>query len=217
MSPVKQICGLKPFGLFGATRKHDIHTGVDFYCQEGEEVKCLYDGTVVDIFQFTGCAVGSPWWNDTQAVVVENLTTGLTFVYGELSPAVRVGEYVNAGQVLGHVLPVLKEDKGLTPTAMLHLEVWRNEGYLKNYTWDLNTPKPDGLIDPIQVLSGWLVKTEMGYMLLSYKGTYLKWFDMAANSKAYCMEQGIAPTYITMKSPLALKEEYKRATGRGIW
>lgn len=215
MSPVKQICGLKPCGLFGAVRKNDIHTGVDFYCSEGEYVACLNDGIVVDVFQFTGADAGSPWWNDTQAIVVE--CEGLTFVYGEVVGLVSIGDHVKFGQIVGRVVPVLKQDKGVTPTSMLHLEVWRSEGYQKNYTWKLDTPKPDGLLNPLNVLSGWLIKTEMGYILENYRGLMLEWFDMAANSKAYCMEKGIDPVYITTKSALSVKEAYEKSTGKPLW
>lgn len=215
MSPVNLLCDLKPCGIFGAVRKNDIHTGVDFYCREGEYVKCLNDGVVVDVFQFTGSAAGSPWWNDTQAVVVE--CDDLTFIYGELVGLVSVGERVKFGQFLGRVVPVLKEDKGITPTSMLHLEVWESACYLKNYTWKLNTAQPEGLLNPMDVLSGWLIKTEMGYVLENYRGLMLEWFDMAANSKAYCMEKEIVPVYITKNSPISVKEAYEKSTGKTLW
>lgn len=150
MKPVVTVEDTKKCGLFGAIRKYDIHTGLDLYCEQGAEVYCIMEGTVVDIFQFTGEIVGSPWWNDTYAVVVES--GDLTFVYGELIPEVYVGKRVFIGDLLGSTTAVLKKDKGNTPVCMLHLETWLTQGYIKNYTWNLNQIKPIGLIDPLEIL-----------------------------------------------------------------
>jgi hypothetical protein len=150
MLPVQMSHPFQDCGLFGAVRKHDIHTGVDFYCEEGAEVSCIYDGVVVDVFQFTGIAVGSFWWNTTYAVVVE--TGNLTLVYGEVTPSVSVGEHLKVGDPIGNVRRVLRVDKGVTPVAMLHLEAWLTDGYQKNYTWPLGQPAPYSLLDPLEVL-----------------------------------------------------------------
>jgi hypothetical protein len=63
----------------------------------------------------------------------------------------------------------------------------------------------------------WLVKTEHGYMLEDLYGKLVQWFDMAANSKAYCMEQGIEPVYIAKRSRLADQQAYKAYTGKSLW
>lgn len=150
MIPVKPTHPFMGCGLFGAVRKHDIHTGLDFYCEEGAVVSCISFGKVVDVFQFTGAAVNTPWWNDTFAVVVE--CGPLTYVYGEVVPCVEIGDIVSLGRTLGHVTPVLKQDKGVTPTSMLHLEVWESVDYKKNCVWFLGHHKPEGLLDPLEVL-----------------------------------------------------------------
>lgn len=150
MMPVLRTHPFKDCGLCGAVRKHDIHTGLDFYCEQGDSVSCVRDGVVVDVFQFTGVAVGSPWWNDTFAVVVES--GDRIFVYGEVTPSVSRGTQVVVGQLLGHVIPVLRVDKGNTPMSMLHLEVWEKAHYKKNCIWFRGHHKPDGLLDPMEVL-----------------------------------------------------------------
>lgn len=63
----------------------------------------------------------------------------------------------------------------------------------------------------------WLIKTEHGYMLEDELGRMVKWFDMAANCKAYCMEQGVTPVYLSKKSVIERKEAYTRATGKVLW
>lgn len=150
MAPVKRTQTFKDCGLFGAIRRHDIHTGVDFYCEEGTPVSCIRDGVIIDIFQFTGEAVGSPWWNDTYAVVVES--DDLVFVYGEVMSTLWIGWRLKTGETLGWIRPVLKVDKGVTPTSMLHLEVWEKAHYKKNCIWFLGHHKPEGLLDPLEVL-----------------------------------------------------------------
>lgn len=66
-------------------------------------------------------------------------------------------------------------------------------------------------------MSHWLIKTEMGYMLEDFQGNLVKFFDMAANSKAYCMGEGIVPVYITKHSPIHLKESYEIVTNKNLW
>ena len=66
-------------------------------------------------------------------------------------------------------------------------------------------------------MNHWLIKTEMGYMLESNNGSLVSFFDMAANSKAYCMEKGIEPVYITVRSPHSLKEKYEHITRKNLW
>lgn len=150
MMPVQVTEYFRECGLFGAKRKHDIHTGVDFYCEQGADVSCIRDGVVVDVFQFTGVAVGSPWWNTTYAVVVES--DDLIFVYGEVVPSVYIGQNLVVGDHIGNVCRVLRVDKGVTPVSMLHLEVWEKAHYKKNCIWFLGHHKPEGLLDPLEVL-----------------------------------------------------------------
>lgn len=215
MFPVKVVQPFKDCGLFSAVRRHDIHTGLDFYCEEGSDVSCIREGVVVDVFQFTGIDVGTHWWNSTDAVVVE--CGHLIYVYGEVNPSVRIGQHLSLGDRVGNVARVLRTNKGVTPTSMLHLEVWMKTGYKKNYTWKLGTDKPVGLLDPRTVMTFWLIKTEHGYILEDAKGNLVQWFDMACNSKAYCMETGIEPIYLTPKSRLASRQAYRALTGKTLW
>jgi len=57
-------------GAFGVRRKFDVHTGVDLYCENGDEVISIEDGIVVAVEPFTGEIAGFPWWNNTYAVAV---------------------------------------------------------------------------------------------------------------------------------------------------
>lgn len=136
-------------GAFGSVRKHDIHTGVDLYCEPGSSVVAIEDGRVVKIEDFTGAAAGSPWWNDTKAVLV--LGASGVVCYGEIEPRVRYSDYVKEGQQIGVVRTVLKKNKGL-PMTMLHFELY--ERWVRNtVVWELGKDKPEGLKDPT-----WLLK-----------------------------------------------------------
>lgn len=77
-------------GSFGTVRKHDIHTGIDIYCHDGQYVIAVEDGEVVSIENFNGSHANppSPWWNNTKAVMIEG-ESGVV-VYGEIKPLGRI-------------------------------------------------------------------------------------------------------------------------------
>lgn len=135
-------------GAFGARRRYDVHTGVDLYCDPGTPVHAIESGVVVGKIQFTGHAVGSPWWNDTWALLVEGASG--VIVYGEIDIQHSVESMINEGDVLGHVLRVLKHDKG-KPTSMLHVELYV-PGTRDVVTWGLDEPKSIMLLDPTDLL-----------------------------------------------------------------
>lgn len=130
-------------GSFGFKRKHDIHTGVDLYCDHGTEIFAIEDGKVVSIVEFTGTKAESPWWNNTMAIMIEGASG--VILYGEVYPHVCVGEKIKSGDMIGRVVRVLKEDKG-KPTAMLHLELYKR-GTTEPVWWHLGEEKPSNLLD----------------------------------------------------------------------
>lgn len=138
-------------GAFGVKRRHDIHTGIDLYCNDGDEVYAISCGIVVDVQEFTGFEE-SPWWNDTYCVIVKQYRDGNYVVYGELIAKVQVGDIVDVGAILGNVKQVLKKDKGVTPTSMLHLEYYDKSFDLIPVIWELNQEKPACLLDPTVLL-----------------------------------------------------------------
>lgn len=137
-------------GAFGAVRRFDVHTGVDLYCNEGDEVLSMEEGVVEEIFSFTGKHAGSPWWNDTFAVLIRGKSGYL--LYGEIQPEVNIkrGLIVSEGQLIGTVATVLKKDKGL-PMSMLHMELY-NHHVKDPVIWGLDGMKPEGLEDPTTLL-----------------------------------------------------------------
>jgi hypothetical protein len=102
-------------------------TGVDLYAADGTPLVAIEAGYVVKLGMFTGANVGTPWWNETWAVIVEGAHGAIC--YGEIQPAeeLRPGLFVDEGARLGMVRQVLRTDKGL-PTSMLHVELYRT-GY----------------------------------------------------------------------------------------
>lgn len=131
-------------GAFGVRRRHHTHEGVDLYAPEGTPVTPVEPGRVVVIEPFTGPSAQTPWWHDTEAVFVEG-ASGVV-VYGELHPVagLSVGQWVTPADVLGHLTPVLREDKG-RPLTMLHLE-WHQPGTRSAPAWDAD--RPPTLRDP---------------------------------------------------------------------
>lgn len=135
-------------GAFGVSRQHHRHEGVDFYCPEGTPVQAVEDGVVVRVMGFTGPKADSPWWHDTDAVLIEG-ASGVV-LYGEIAPQVKEGDRVSAGQVVGHIVQVLREDKG-RPMSMLHLEL-HTAGTRDCYEWTDESGKPPSLQDPTPYL-----------------------------------------------------------------
>lgn len=148
MYPLKNIQSIPTTGpgSFGAIRKHDIHTGIDFYCNENDPVFAIEDGKVVSIQQFTGENVGCGWWNDTYCVIIRG-NDGKYILYGEIKNTVLVGDVIKKGMVIGHIMTVLKKDKGL-PMNMLHLEYYDDVWNLEPVVWELDQLKPLSLLNP---------------------------------------------------------------------
>lgn len=138
-------------GSFGAERKHHRHEGVDLYAAERSAVAAMEAGTVVAIERFTGPEAGSPWWLPTDCVMVAGDSGVLN--YGEIKPAraLKVGDRVAAGEVLGQVAMVLREDKG-RPRSMLHVERYVHGTETPLASWALGTEQPAQLLDPTGLL-----------------------------------------------------------------
>jgi murein DD-endopeptidase MepM/ murein hydrolase activator NlpD len=145
-------------GAFGKVRRHDIHTGVDLYCDPGTKVFAVEGGKVVAIENFTGPNADdpSPWWNDTKAILIKG-ESGV-ILYGEvtlvdthgLGDSLREGDVVEAGSHIGYAAQVLKKDKGL-PMCMLHFELYK-PGTDESVWWKPENPQPENLLDPTEKL-----------------------------------------------------------------
>jgi hypothetical protein len=137
-------------GAFGTKRKNDVHTGVDLYCPAGEFVYSIEEGIVTLIEIFTGQNANSPWWNETYAVHIEG-PSGV-IVYGEISPFIHItiGKKVLYKEPIGHVMKVLKNDKG-RPMSMLHLELYKH-GTRNSCVWRADKEKDGSLLDPTPLL-----------------------------------------------------------------
>lgn len=148
-------------GSFGFKRKHHTHEGVDLYCPENTPVAAVEFSVVVGLVPFTGAHATppSPWWQNTWALLLEG-ETGVV-VYGEIKPQYDywIGDRVQPGEIIGHVIPVLIEDKG-RPMSMLHLELHKH-GTTEAVDWAHE--RPSSLLDP----------TEHLLMPLSYVGRTL--------------------------------------------
>lgn len=145
-------------GSFGHARKYDVHTGVDLYVYPGASVVAMQSGIVEKVIPFTGKIAGFDWWNNTHAVITK--TVNGYILYGEIHSQLQVGQIVKKGDLIGYVLPVLKEGKERPDIPghsrwMLHVELYNklcdNErGVWEG--WQLGSPKPENLLDPTEFL-----------------------------------------------------------------
>jgi phosphopantothenoylcysteine decarboxylase len=116
-------------GAFSTQRKHEKHTGVDIYCEENAPVYAVESGTVVNIEHFTGEWDGSPWWENTDCIMIEGATGVVCYGEVEVSPNIVVGKKVKIGQRIAVVKRVLKKGKERPDipghsTSMLHMELY---------------------------------------------------------------------------------------------
>ncbi|MDO8418110.1 MAG: hypothetical protein Q7S87_18230 [Agitococcus sp.] len=133
-------------GAFGVARKHHYHEGVDLYGMPGDDVLAMESGIVVARQAFTGASAQSPWWNETQCLMIEGASGVLN--YGEIHCAfpLEQGAAVHAGQVIGQLVRVLQVDKG-RPCTMLHLERYVRGTLVPIVSWPLPDPQPEQLCD----------------------------------------------------------------------
>lgn len=137
-------------GAFGVERRHHIHEGVDLYVPTGTPVRSVEPGVVVAVLPLTGITAQSPWWLDTECVMVEG-TSGVV-LYGEIEVGshIKSGRYIGGGDHIGYVTRVLRNDKG-RPLSMLHLE--RHLSGTRTFqAWDKGAPRPASLLDPTPFL-----------------------------------------------------------------
>lgn len=120
-------------GAFRFKRKNSTHSGVDLYTKEHYWVKAIETGIVVGIENFTGPSDNSPWWNDTEAVLIEGKSG--VICYGEIITKhhfpIHVGQYIQRGQNFASVIPVLKEGRERPDIpghsrSMLHIELYKH-------------------------------------------------------------------------------------------
>ena len=136
---------------FGFVRKHDVHTGVYLYCDEGDFVYAMESGLVVNVEKFTGEWAGTPWWNNTESILIQGLSGVICYGEIEVSESVRNKGYVFEGEIIGKVIPVLKKDKGKNPMNMLHIELYEH-GTKESVFWKLDEERPEELLDITDLL-----------------------------------------------------------------
>lgn len=148
---------LYPQAMFGSVRKHDIHTGIDIYVPNNSKVFPIKNGYVVNIEWFTGTKSSppTPWWNDTKAIWIQTEAEKEVFVYGEIevNETIKIGTKVSTNDYIGTIAQVLKTNKGINPTTMLHLELYSNIP-TETVIWNHDKIKPELLLDPTDILKG---------------------------------------------------------------
>lgn len=156
--PIKNCPGI-PFGFhpgaFGFKRKYEHHTGVDLYTSSGETVYAMEDGVIVCITKFTGKNDNSPWWRDTDCVLIKG-NSGV-ICYGEIISNLKVGDFIKTGDQIAKVETVLHEGKERPDIpghsrSMLHIELYPSDKMEPSTPWYLNDEKPSYLLDPTEYL-----------------------------------------------------------------
>ena len=174
-------------GAFGFRRKRCHHSGVDLYTDEGADIFAVEAGKVVGIEHFTGPQDSTPWYENTEAILIEG-KTGVV-CYGEMIPRgynptsfasamnrIAVGDWVKKGGYIGRVTPVIPVGREQAypgwSRSMLHLELYKHGTHECSHRWHLDAEMHPYLIDPTPFLREALAITgvdESSY-LLNYDG-----------------------------------------------
>lgn len=111
------VTGCRQFGTWRSGGR--IHAAVDFVAPAGTAVYACQSGTVIAVKGF---------FENTYEVAIEH-DDGSILRYGEIWPEVRVGDYVEQGEQIGHIMQA--SDSG---TEMLHLECYYGTEASQNLT-----------------------------------------------------------------------------------
>lgn len=148
--PIPAVSWSLPIGKyhpagFGYSKSHNIHTGIDLYVPEGSTVHSVEDGTIIDIFKFTGPKTIYPQLLPTEAVVV-NGATGLV-LYGEVEvlEGLQIGQLIGAGAKIANIICAVPDQ------PMLHLELHKHGSKIP-CLWKQGHPQPKSLLDPTSYL-----------------------------------------------------------------
>jgi len=154
-------------GSFAEDRGDRHHCGVDIYAPSGSDIVSIEKGIAIDIGIMTDPKIHS-YWNTTYFVAIKNEERGIICKYCEmLDVVIRVGDKVEAGQLVGHVGTVLNFDnideyspsyiqkvKENGNSSMLHFELYKDgievDGYSGGNWFDKE--KPENLLDPSELL-----------------------------------------------------------------
>jgi murein DD-endopeptidase MepM/ murein hydrolase activator NlpD len=154
-------------GSFWEDRGDRRHCGIDIYAPAASEAVAIEEGIVIGIGTFTS-AEKVPYWKNTHHVLLENKACSICR-YAELGDvAVEIGEFVEAGQLIGHIGAVLDTAK-ITPDSppyiqklkksenpsMLHFELYssppEDSSDYRGGNW-FDGSKPENLLDPCEYL-----------------------------------------------------------------
>ena len=145
-------------GAFGYRRKFDVHLGVDLYSKKNIPVYAVEDGIIVSVGAFTGEETDTPWWKDTQYIMIEGLSGVIN--YGEIRvfAGMQENKRVRKGDQIGEIIPVLpkhklRKDIPGHSCSMLHLELYEKGTREPCRGWELDDEdKPSNLKDPTPFL-----------------------------------------------------------------
>ncbi len=142
-------------GSFLQKRTKHTHTGVDLYTTDKHSVFAIESGKVVGIENFTGKQQNTPWWEDTECVLIEGASG--VICYGEITPFVKIGDNIQRGQYIAQVkrvLPFGKERPDIEghSLSMLHIELYPHGTYEASDCKDSDPSSFNLLRDPTQYL-----------------------------------------------------------------
>ena len=156
-------------GSFWEFRGDRYHAGVDIFAPVGADVLSIQNGKVIDVGTYT-TSESANFLNTSYYITIKT-SQNINIKYAEVDEIrVRIGDFVNAGQIIAKIAKVLNEEnlshstpqylremivKGLV--SMLHLETYiAPVAEVRPYLYGnyLGEVKPYSIIDPNLFLNG---------------------------------------------------------------
>lgn len=123
------------------------HCGVDLFCDEGDPVKAMEGGVVVNSYPFVAGKRADGSRFKVSCLLVKSDSNGQVINYAEVdhdSMAAKVGDRVEVGQQLATVGKMRR-------SSMLHVEIYA-AGETRNRRWKQSARRPKTLLDPTAYL-----------------------------------------------------------------
>lgn len=133
---------------FGSSRKGGHNTGIDLICDPHQEVVAVESGRILAVQNFSE-KKPEPWINMTRVILIEGASGVIAYGNVKEVPGLAEGEYIDAGELIGTVMPIYKSKKNKATKFKLE---WYTKGTKRRGSWLSCKPKPNNMLDPTPML-----------------------------------------------------------------
>jgi hypothetical protein len=143
---------------FGYSQKNGKHqSGIELYCDEGQEVFAIEESDIIDMFLSTGYGAETPWFQNTYTLLLEGNSGVINYSCILIDHDVKFGKTIKEGQLIGRIKKLMD-----ISIPSLYIGLYYN-GVEEPIEWNRGEVKPTELLDPTDMLKFELQKTIFRY------------------------------------------------------